>query len=77
MRRGDRVYWKTRDAAFGSRTRIDVPAVVVSPQTGRAGWSSIVVLDGEQRRAVNARTNDLRPRDDIVPELDRPPREAP
>jgi hypothetical protein len=72
MRAGDKVTWRTRDATFGSRTRIDRPAVLLSLQTGRAGWSSIMILDGEQRRAVEARTNDLVPRDSEVPELDRP-----
>ncbi len=76
MKRGDPVYWKTRDPAFGNRTRIDRPAVLISLQTGRAGWSSVLIIDGEQRRVVDARTNDLRPRDEPVPELDRP-REAP
>ena len=76
MKRGDPVYWKTRDSAFGSRTRIDRPAVLVSLQTGRAGWSSVLIIDGEQRRVVDARTNDLRARDEIVPDLDRA-REAP
>ena len=76
MKRGDQVYWKTRDPAFGSRTRIDRPAVLVSLQTGRAGWSSVLIIDGEQRRVVDARTNDLRARDEIVPDLDRA-REAP
>lgn len=74
MKAGDKVYWTTRNPRFGGRTRIQRPAVLLSPQTARPGWSSIMILDGEQRKAIEARTNDLTARDDLVPELDKPAR---
>jgi hypothetical protein len=74
MKRGDKVMWNTRKPEFGNRTRINIPAVVLSATTNRSGWSSIAILDGDKadgRRAVEARTSELKPRDSFVPLLDK------
>ena len=74
MKRGDKVMWNTRKPEFGTRTRINIPAVVLSPTTNRSGYASIVILDGDRadgRKAVEVRANELRPRDSFVPLLDK------
>lgn len=74
MKRGDKVMWNTRRPEFGNRTRINIPGVLLSATTNRSGYASIVILDGAAgRRAVEARANELRPRDSVVPLLDKQP----
>lgn len=76
MKRGDKVMWNTRKPEFGNRTRINIPAVVLSPTTNRSGYASIAILDGDHndgRRAVEVRTKELKQRDSVVPMLDKQP----